>query len=402
MGCIWLAMERAGIQATARFSSEIDKFANIANQNKYPDTVQVGDIEKINGGDFGKIDLLVGGSPCQGFSFAGKMLKFYDPRSKLFFDFVRVLDECRKINPDLLFLLENVCMDKRSENTITRILGVNPVMINSSLVSAQNRERNYWTNINQRRDGFFGELKTFIPQPADRGIYLRDILQPLEEIDTKYLLSDAALKRILKASKMGHKVNPEKAGCLTLSNTCKIDNTLTIIKVDVNGKPKKNQDKASCLTAGAHSAGNHSDMDIIVQQANRTIELTPRNDRGGKRTSQTARIYDEIGKHPTLNTSANPVIMQRERGFNKGGEFAEKSPTLTANSFEHNHTVRQSVESQYIYRRVTPIEGCRLQGVPEDYFNDKNGNRVVSDSQLYKMLGNGWQVDTIAHILSFI
>lgn len=155
-----LALKRVGINVTNYFSSEIDKYAIQTTQYNFPNTIQLGSVETIDLEGLPKIDLLLAGSPCQGFSFSGKMLGFDDPRSKLFFDFVRIL---RKIKPTY-FLLENVVMKKEFIDIINEQVGVKPVMINSSLVSAQNRKRNYWTNFP-------------IKEVEDREIYLDSILE---------------------------------------------------------------------------------------------------------------------------------------------------------------------------------------------------------------------------------
>lgn len=143
MSCGQIALERAGITYDNYYASEIDKHAIKVTQHNYPNTIQLGDITKLNGKDLPKIDLLIGGSPCQGFSFAGKQLNFNDPRSKLFFEYVRLKEECKP----KYFLLENVKMKKEYQDVISMYLGVEPILINSALVSAQNRKRLYWTNI---------------------------------------------------------------------------------------------------------------------------------------------------------------------------------------------------------------------------------------------------------------
>lgn len=160
ISCGQVALERIGANIESYFSSEIDKYAIYISQKNYPKTIQVGDITMLQGKDYKNIDLLMGGSPCQGFSFAGKQLNFIDPRSRLFFEFVRLLEE---INPKY-FLLENVKMKKEYQDIISRYMGVEPIEINSSLVSAQNRKRLYWTNIPN------------IIQPKDKGILLKDIV----------------------------------------------------------------------------------------------------------------------------------------------------------------------------------------------------------------------------------
>ena len=164
MSCGQVALERAGISYDNYFASEIDKYAiHVANKN-YPKTIQLGTIENWREWTLPKIDLFIGGSPCQGFSNAGKRLNFDDPRSKLFFTYVDILNYLREKNPDLIFLLENVKMKKEWRDIITKLTGVEPVEINSSLVSAQNRVRNYWTN-----------LKT--PQPQDKKLTWVDVME---------------------------------------------------------------------------------------------------------------------------------------------------------------------------------------------------------------------------------
>lgn len=170
MSCGQIALNRLGIKYTNYYASEIDKHAIKVTQANYPNTIQLGDVTKIVAADLPQVDLLIGGSPCQGFSFAGKQLNFEDPRSKLFFEFVRLLKELKP----KYFLLENVRMKKDYQDIITQHLGVEPLEINSNLVSAQNRRRLYWTNIP------IGGL------PEDKGILVKDIL--LDEVDDKYYL----------------------------------------------------------------------------------------------------------------------------------------------------------------------------------------------------------------------
>lgn len=159
-----IALERARIKVDNYFACEISSPSIKVTQDNYPNTIQLGDVTKVFAKDLPKIDLFIGGSPCQGFSFAGKQLNFEDERSKLFFEYVRMLNEIRKTNPDVLFFLENVRMKKDSQDVITEYLGVEPIEVNSNLVSAQNRKRLYWTNI----EGF--------TQPEDRGISIEDII----------------------------------------------------------------------------------------------------------------------------------------------------------------------------------------------------------------------------------
>jgi DNA-cytosine methyltransferase len=156
-----VALERADITVDNYYASEIDKYAIQVTQKNYPNTIQLGSVTDLKGDDLPQIDLLIGGSPCQGFSFAGKQLNFDDPRSALFFEYVRLLKE---VKPKY-FLLENVAMKQEYQDVISEALGVKQIVINSSLVSAQNRKRLYWTNIPN------------VTQPEDRGVVLRDIIE---------------------------------------------------------------------------------------------------------------------------------------------------------------------------------------------------------------------------------
>jgi DNA-cytosine methyltransferase len=160
MSCGQIALNKVGVKYQKYFACEIDKYAIQVTQHNYPETIQLGDVTKVKAIDLPQIDLLIGGSPCQGFSFAGKQLNFDDPRSALFFEFVRLKDDLKP----RYFLLENVKMKKEYENIITEFLGVEPILINSNLVSAQNRKRLYWTNIPN------------VQQPKNKNIFVRDIL----------------------------------------------------------------------------------------------------------------------------------------------------------------------------------------------------------------------------------
>lgn len=163
MSCGQIALERAGYKVRNYYASEIDKHAIKVTMANYPNTKQLGSVTEVKGF---YVDLLIGGSPCQGFSFAGEQLNFEDPRSKLFFEYVRILNECRAINPEVKFLLENVKMKKEYEDIISEALGVKPVQICSSRVSAGMRKRLYWTNI------------PGISQPEDSSILLQSVLDP--------------------------------------------------------------------------------------------------------------------------------------------------------------------------------------------------------------------------------
>lgn len=183
MSCGRIALDRAGIPVTQYYASELDKYAIKVAQANWPDTIQLGDVTRWREWniDWSSIDLLIGGSPCQGFSFAGKQLAFDDPRSKLFFVYVDILNHIRALNPDVKFMLENVKMKREHLDVISDHLGVEPVFINSALVSAQNRQRYYWANWGFR-------------QPEDKGIILADILEKgADNHDQRTMIRPAAI-----------------------------------------------------------------------------------------------------------------------------------------------------------------------------------------------------------------
>lgn len=389
MSCGQIALKQLGVIPDVYYASEIDKYAISQTQLNFPDTVQLGDVTKWREWniDWKSLDLILAGSPCQGFSFAGKQLAFDDPRSKLFFVFIDILNHVRSFNPNVLFLLENVNMKKSHMRVISEYCGVFPVNINSNLVSAQNRDRWYWTNIRTKQIGLFGELHSDIPQPADKGILLRDVLE--EVVDEKYYIKSKTMLSFIqdkwRIDKKYTQINGSKALpslARQYQNWCG-----DYVKIDVKGNVSANQFKSSCFTAGAHSGGNHSDMDLILQ---------------------------------------------RSRGKNQGGIFESKTPTLSACSWEQNNLLCISSNQEHAtislnkstpmvsamgmggghvpmiaseelrcktdirIRRLTPVECSRLQTIPSWY------QWKCSDTQIYKMLGNGWTVDVIAHILSFM
>lgn len=193
ISCGRVALDRAGIPVNKYYASEIDKYAIQISQKNYPDIIRLGDINNWENWDidWSSIDLILAGSPCQGFSFAGKQLAFDDKRSALFFRFAEILSHVQSVNPDVKFLLENVRMKKDYERVITSVVGVEPIMINSALVSALHRERLYWNNWQ-------------VEQPQNKNIYLCSILQPESDVDKKYYFTSKTydgIKKIIARSK---------------------------------------------------------------------------------------------------------------------------------------------------------------------------------------------------------
>ena len=317
MACWYEALQRAWIKIDTYYASEIDKYAiQIATKN-HPDIIEIWDVCEIKWEDYQDIDLLIWGSPCQWFSVAGK----------LFFEYVRLL---RQIQPKY-FLLENVKMKKEWQDIISRELWVEPIEINSSLVSAQNRRRLYRTNI------------PGITQPKDKWILLKDILE--DEVDEKYYLTDDQLQRISNYwkwrndraiehinSEWDEKIWTITSHCWTMSNTMKL--------ISVRGG------------------------ELRIKQATKQWYIVA-NDGDGISLA-----------YPNSTTRRGRVIHQ-------------KSNTITTEWESYAY-------SDSIIRKLTPIECERLQTLPDNY------TQWVSDTQRYKMLGNGWTVDVISHIFSFI
>lgn len=374
-----IALERAGIQYDKYFASEIDKYAiQIADKN-YPNAINLGDInnydlwEFVDGFSWDNIDLVIGGSPCQDLSIAKQDRKgLQGERSGLFWRFVEIL---QKAKPKY-FLLENVAsMKDKDRDTISSILGVEPIMINSALVSAQQRKRYYWTNI-------------WTTTPNDKQIFLRDVIE--------------------------------------------------------SGNPVT--DKSYCLTANYHKKC-YSDMEkrnatLIAEPIPCAIRTWPRIKKGNEARVSRPEIKHDGKAHSLTSVSKDAMVMfQLPRGNNKGGIFIDKTPTLTASKWEYNNllinkpvrigqigndgqgnrvysVLGKSIslsangggdevqrpglykidlpDGDYYVRKLTPLECERLQTVPEGY------TEGVSNTQRYKMLGNGWTIDVIAHILSGI
>lgn len=327
MSCGRLALENFNVKNY--YSSEVDKYAiKIADKNHPNDTSnRLGDVTKIDFSKYKGIDLLIGGSPCQGFSIAGKKegmvtkekveitsLEQYlelknsgfefSGQSYLFFEFINAL---KTIKPKY-WLLENVKVDKKWLPVMNEILGCEPIFINSELLSAQSRPRFYWTNI------------PGIDQPIDKNIKLLDILEEVVTDKTYYLSEDMTKKLVRRGNGLveyslngynkAYRVmyQDKKSVCL---DTAGGGGRTPYVKIDKKGNLKKNQIKAGCLCGG-----NHSDMDLLL-----------------------------------------------ENGF---------------------------------LRRYTPVECERLQTLPDNY------TEGVSNTQRYKMIGNGWTVDVIKHIFSFL
>ena len=249
MSCARIALDRAAIPVTSYKASELDKYAIKVSHANYPDIEQLGDVCDVKAKDVGKIDLLIGGSPCQDLSFAGKGKGLKEgTRSSLFFEFVRLKNE---LNPKY-FILENVRMKQENQDIISEYLGVKPKQFNSSLVSAQNRNRLFWTNID-------------FDLPGDRSIILADILE--DEVDDKFL----AGKNLIINYKGGNQLNP-------------------------NYKSQANTIHDSKGKSGVLCAGTHGYANGYVQSC---IQVGEADLKG---FDIIKRVYSPEGKAPTLTT----------------------------------------------------------------------------------------------------
>jgi len=466
MSCGRIALDRLGIPVDKYYASEIDKYAIQVSEANYPDIIRLGDVCDVKAEDLPKIDLLIAGSPCQGFSFAGKQLAFDDPRSALFFEFVRLLKECKP----KYFLLENVRMKKEFLDIISEQVGCEPIFINSALVSAQNRQRFYWTNI------------PGIEQPEQRGIVLRDILETTPANPT--LMSDSFVARQKKNinGKCLVDQNKEKAASLSAMEYVKNGRQGDYLACDDEGVPQdnpsefdKNLDKmtnkdgkAYCVTARYTAAEPENSMqrkqrtmvpvipethdtpkkihdiprDIlkdnerqrrVYAEEGKSPSLLARSDSPKimKETHDTPkqvgtavdinghdvlkRVYSPDGKSPTVNTcqggNREPKVVTggaiRGRAYDKEGKRMDRDGKSVANKTTQMLELRKDaksnaittvgkdslvVENDVYWRKLTPVECERLQTVPDNYTD------CVSNTQRYKMLGNGWTIETICHI----
>ncbi len=359
MSCGAIALREAGIRVRQYFASEIDRQAIMQTRHNFPDTIQLGSVTGVKASDLPPIDLLIGGSPCQGFSFAGKQLNFNDPRSALFFEYVRILREIQSYNPGVIFLLENVRMLKEHENVISEQLGLYPVMINSALVSAQNRVRLYWTNIRTKSvpNLFDTEVYTDIPQPEDRGIYLQDILD--KDVDERFHLSQRQIRHLIRLDLAN------AGGDAVINSVINGHSYCVALRGRFNPETGCNEQKPEIRFDGK------TNTLTTVQKDNMVITCgCPQRIISGTIDSR----KDGVGFRPVIS-----------------GKGACVRATAS------HQSVCMLVSGDNIrLRHLTPAEWCRLQTIPEWY------EWVCGESHIYRLLGNGWTVEVIRHILQFL
>ena len=478
MSCGQIALNKLGVSVDTYYASEIDKYAILVAQKNFPNTIQVGDITKLDATNFKDVDLILAGSPCQGFSFAGKQLAFDDPRSALFFEFIRLLKE---IKPKY-FLLENVRMKKEFIDVISEqvskcypeiLFGIEPILINSSLLSAQSRQRLYWTNIQG------------VTQPEDKNIVLRDILETDGETDLVINNGSEAKKQNIekgttllardykgwntygmtgvreKPQQVGKliekvKVRKHKVDILLLQQALRAykqnskktnkqiadETNIPITKVEhwfrtdssfaipsddiwfrlkeVLGFTSSVFDKQIMefeIKDGVYETKQRVYSDkgksptLTHGNADKLIQIGTAVDINGHDILK--RVYSPEGKAPTLNTmgggNREPKVacgrmvgrykVDGVRQDHKGSVAGKTTQMLELRRDQKTNnlsTVQKDnvlTKDDVYWRRLTPLECERLQTVPDNYTDG------VSNTQRYKMLGNGWTVDVIAHIL---
>ena len=374
--CGQLALKKLGIPITNYYASEIDKYAIQVTQANFPNTIQLGDITTVNPGQLPKIDLMMGGSPCQGFSFAGKQLNFEHEQSKLFFDFIKLRE---KLKPKYV-LLENVRMKKESEDIISDYMGCSPIKINSSLLSAQSRNRLYW----------FVELvdDRYVPinvsQPQDKGIIIKDILQELPFGDIPNYLSNN-----WGGEPRGNKVksiDDSKANCLTASMYK--GQIPTYIKKII---PKENPtvSKDGLIRVVSADLNGHDYLKRVYSRHGKAPTLTAN---GGGNLEPKVGIARIVNRR--LDENGTRKDYQLELPFTKVIELRQDDKSNCLTTLQKDNVVVK--EEVYGWRKLSCLECERLQTMPDNYTNH------VSNSQRYKMIGNGWTVDVIAHILKGI
>jgi DNA (cytosine-5)-methyltransferase 3A len=468
MSCSKMAFDELNIPISKFYVSEIDKYANKLTSYLYPEAIHLGSVIDVDVTKLDKIDFIAAGSPCQSFSFAGKrkgmatkceeeilsLEKYlelksqgfeFEGQSYLFWEFVRIYQDCKKINAEVKFLLENVEMGEKWEKVLSKAVGYNGIHINSALVSAQNRKRIYWINFGLEPRGLFNDLESIVQQPKDKGILLKDILET--DVDEKYFLSEKTIATITRHGNkiVNEKENPKQT-CTIHANYFKMggrDQQYVIDKqftgLDLNSKSRairsggsatatdkhnwdlitvhntmprsstsgkggtgplsRNDGKTYCLDTGNTNAiefkcvamrgrnpenpksrviGLETEQQLeprkdqktncltSVQKDNLIIQLNPSKESGGKQPYQQNRVYDTKGISPGLCANKSDLLINTSR-----------------------------------IRRLTPKECLRLQTIPE-HLIEKILTSGTSDTQIYKMAGNGWTVKVIAHLLQYL
>lgn len=366
IACGYEALQRVWIKIDAYYASEIDKYAIQIAKKNHPDIIELGDINEWEKWDIPTPDIIIGGSPCQGFSMAWKMLNFDDPRSKLFFKFVDIVKHYRP----KYFLLENVKMKKEFQDVISEYMGVQPIEIDSALVSAQRRKRLYWTNI------------PWITQPEDKWIMIKDILE--ENAPEKYNLTERWMKMLTRNfGSKGQALNfdPSVLFKITYPSVCEQQEWL----------------ERKCPTLTASMGTWWWNVPCIIQK----VWDRDKNQRWVRTDKSYTLPANPMSDRWQMVVEPMIAYAPWSREFEQWWFKTWKSPTLCARDYKDPKIVLmnnpEKSDSCWVrVRKLTPIECERLQTLKDGY------TEGVSDTQRYKSLWNGRTVDVIAHIFSFI
>tara|TARA_Y100000593_G_scaffold71791_1_gene131859 strand:+ start:609 stop:2030 length:1422 start_codon:yes stop_codon:yes gene_type:complete len=435
------SLNRLGIYPTKYYASEVDSYAISISKYNFPDIIRLGDVTKITGDEIKEpVDLLIGGSPCQGFSFAGNMLQFQDPRSKLFFEYVRLL----KILKPKYFLLENVKMPKQSSDVISEMLNADYVELNSHLLSAQNRRRYYWSNLK-------------ITQPKPQGLLLKDIIQD-GEVGYNYTNEPNFMERY-NSEATGIGANQQQIGNIYEKGgqsgvVYSVDNSSPPLMADIGNKPPiiqtdakpqklmnvnpsgkgmngwvystngasptvtTNKGEGSKIYVGNEHvvAGQPQAVDKNYKKKGKKREEHIEWRTDGKSNTLLPNPKKNLLKNTTYKVDDKYYLNEKQKSLvsdpirlKKKYTAIDGNKSLPVKSdlgrYNGTHVTGQRLLSNKSnIRRVTPIEAERLQTLPDNHTAlgiDKNGKQVkISDSRRYFVLGNGFTCDIISWILS--
>ena len=369
MGTLMQALSDLNIKVDKYYSSEIKPFAIELQQHHFPEVVQVGDITKWKDWDidWGTIDFIGSGSPCQDLSIAGNRAGLEGNKSSLFWVFVEILEHVKKLNPNVLFLQENVGSAPRKDvGIMSRALGVYPARINSKLVTAQLRDRYYWTNIRTRPDGMYGDLVSDIPQPRDRKIMFKDIIESGvvdKDKSQALLMSEAKTFGYKDMDKFTELIKRRDNEGRQLPNMVFTEKAYTLLESE--SRPSKGESLYK---------RNKKGFINLVYIENEEIRVK----------TNTVKGYDLFTENDCLNLSF-PTSTTRRGRVTKG-----KSPCLLEGA-EKLYTL-----DNYNVRTLTQTELERLQGFKDGYTSILTRNKAAS------LLGDGWTLPVIIHILSFV
>jgi len=363
---------------------EIDKFAVAVSDDNHEGIVRYYDVREVRGEMLGKVDFFCGGSPCQGFSFSGKQLAFDDPRSVLFFEYVRLLNELKEINPDMVWMLENVMMKKEFENIITETVGVNPIRVNSSIFSPQNRIRNYWLSWKVNPLLF-----------VDRERYIHHILQPDSEEEIRTYTPRDQGSSSDNCRQVGHAddINGHDILKRIYSPNAKAPTLNTM--GGGNRHPKVAITEPEWSSASIRN--RRLDENGVRKDDQMELALVPCLEVKGEKKSNALTTVQKDNLATTLPQGRYPIAdIVGGQGKNLLKPNIQKSSTLLARDYKgfgNQGMTGVRTSDPYTWRRLSVVECSRLQGLPDDYC------KSVSKSQGYKQLGNGFQVDTIFELL---